>query len=523
MKKVIIIGAGPAGLTAARELLDNTDCHPIIIEATNEIGGISKTHQHNGYSMDMGGHRFFSKDDKILDFWFKYFPLQGKPSLDDLILGKERDISSDPNAPDPASTDEVMLLRDRVSRIYYLRKFFDYPISLSLTTFTNLGFCRMVVIGCSYLKSVVFKITPEKSLEDFMINRFGKELYKTFFKDYTEKVWGYAPKDIPPEWGAQRIKGISIAKVLIEAVSSCFKGKKSITDKSVATSLIEEFYYPKKGPGQFWEYLSEVCVRDGAELHKNTEVIKINIENNKIKSVIVRSQNGEEEISGDYVISTMPIRDLIAAVGDSAPEPVRKVADGLSYRDFMTVGLLVDKLSIKNRTKKKTINDLVPDSWIYIQERDVSIGRLQIFNNWSPYMVQDIQKDVWIGLEYFVQENDTYWSMDDKKFIELATKELEKIDIIEPNAVRDACVVRVKKAYPGYFGTYNQFGVIREWLNSVENVYPVGRNGMHRYNNMDHSMLSAMEAVSIIHNKTNNKASLWNINTDEEYHETKSK
>ena len=521
MKKIVIIGGGPAGLTAAREILDKTDMKPILFESTNEIGGISKTHNYNGYHMDMGGHRFFSKDDKILDFWFKYFPLQGKPSLDDIILNKTRDFSTDSNAPDPANIDEVMLLRDRVSRIYYLRRFFDYPISLSINTIKNLGIIRMAKIGFSYLWSVVFKRKPEKSLEDFMINRFGKELYLTFFKDYTEKVWGYAPKDIPSDWGAQRIKGLSIMKVLKEALASKFGGKKSIKDKSVSTSLIEEFYYPKNGPGQFWEYLAKTCVDDGLELHMSTEVIKINIEGNKIKYVIIKSESGEKEIEADYFISTMPIRDLVLA-STIVPENVKNIGLGLSYRDFMTVGLLVDKLKIKNQTSRKTINDLVPDSWIYIQERDVSVGRLQVFNNWSPYMVHDINKDIWIGLEYFVQENDKYWAMDDASFIEFAISELVKIDIIDKDVVRDGCVVRVKKAYPGYFGTYNQFPIVKDWLNSIENIYPIGRNGMHRYNNMDHSMLSAMKAVEIIKNNLNNKDSIWAINTDEEYHESKS-
>lgn len=521
MKKVVIIGAGPAGLTAARELLDKTDIKPIIFEATGDIGGISKTHKHGNYYMDMGGHRFFSKENSILDFWFKYFPLQGKPSLDDIMLGKERDFSKEQNAPDPAIDDNVMLLRDRVSRIYYLRKFFDYPISLSITTIKNLGIIRMMKIGFSYIWSVIFKRNPEKSLEDFMINRFGKELYLTFFKDYTEKVWGYPPSEIPADWGAQRIKGLSIMKVLKEALSSKFGGKKKITNKNVSTSLIEEFYYPKNGPGQFWQYLAQTCVYDGATLNMNSNVVKINLDGNKIKSIVVISGKTEETIEADYFISTMPIRDLVVAASE-VPKNVEEVALGLGYRDFMTVGILTDKLNIRNETKRKTVNNIVPDSWIYIQERDVSVGRMQIFNNWSPYMVADINKDVWIGLEYFVQEGDKFWNMNNKDFIEFAVSELEKINIIDKSSVKDSCVVRVPKAYPGYFGTYKQFDTVKNWLDSIENIYPIGRNGMHRYNNMDHSMLSAMKAVEIIKNENfANKSSIWLINTEEEYHESK--
>ncbi len=520
MKKVVIIGAGPAGLTAARELLDKTDIKPVIYEATNEIGGISKTHKYNGYYMDMGGHRFFSKEDNILDFWFKYFPLQGKPSLDDIMLKKERDFSKNENAPDPATDDEVMLLRDRVSRIYYLRKFFDYPISLSMNTIKNLGIIRMMRIGFSYIWSALFKRKPEKSLEDFMINRFGKELYLTFFKDYTEKVWGYAPSEIPADWGAQRIKGLSIMKVLKEAFSSKFGGKKSIKDKSVSTSLIEEFYYPKNGPGQFWEYLAKTCVNDGASLNMNSNVVKINLEGNKIKSIVVSNSGKGEIVEADCFISTMPIKDLVLAT-NIVPDDVKEVAEGLGYRDFMTVGILTDKLNIKNETNKKTVGNIVPDSWIYIQERDVSIGRLQIFNNWSPYMVADINKDIWIGLEYFVQEGDKFWNMADKDFIDFAISELEKIDILNKSDVRDGCVVRVKKAYPGYFGTYTKFDTIKNWFDGIENIYPIGRNGMHKYNNMDHSMLSAMKAVDIIKNNGTNKSDIWDINTEKEYYESK--
>lgn len=520
-KTAIIIGAGPAGLTAAYELLIKTDIKPIIFEATNYIGGISKTVEYKGNRIDLGGHRFFSKSKKVMKFWQNILPIQGKLSKDDKILERNISLSKNEFAPDPEIDDNVMLTRSRLSRIYFLRHFFDYPISLNFKTFQNLGIIRILRIGFSYIWSRFFKIKKEKNLEDFFINRFGEELYNTFFKDYTHKVWGRPCKEIRPEWGAQRIKGLSISKAIFHAIKSTLKKDDSINQKKTETSLIEQFMYPKYGPGQLWEELARKIREKGGKINLNCEVTGLTSNQNEIISVAVRDiKSGEfKEENADYFFSTMPVKDLINSMND-VPNNIKEIANGLIYRDFITVGLLLTKLKIKNQTKHKTINNIVPDNWIYIQERDVKVGRLQIFNNWSPYMVKN-DDTVWIGLEYFCNEGDDLWSMTDNKFSEFAVDELEKIDIIERKNVIDSTVIRMPKTYPAYFGSYDKFDDIRDYVDKIENLFLIGRNGMHRYNNMDHSMLTAMESVeNIIHNiKT--KDNIWNVNTEEEYHEEK--
>lgn len=517
-KKAIIFGAGPAGLTAAYELLKKTDIIPIIYEKENFVGGISRTFNFKENKMDMGGHRFFSKEDAVMDWWKNILPIQGSPSLDDIILQREIPLSTEKNAPDPEISDRVMLIRNRVSRIFYLKSFFDYPVSLNMQTVLNLGFWRMLKIGLSYIKAMIFPIKDEKTLEDFMINRFGKELYKTFFKDYTEKVWGVACSEIPADWGAQRIKGISIMNVLKDAVSKIFRGKDtSIGQKDKETSLIEQFLYPKFGPGQLWEQVAEDVKSMGGQIYLNSEIKNLEFENDKITAIWV---NGEK-IVGDYFFSTMPMRDLIKGFKGEIPQNVKDVADGLMYRDFRTVGLLVNKLKIKNNTKIKTINNIVPDTWIYIQENEVKLGRLQIFNNWSPYLVKKPENTVWIGLEYFCNEGDTIWQTNDEEFIDFASEELEKIGIIDKKDILDGCSVKVQKAYPAYFGSYNKIFEIIEFVNKFENLFLLGRNGTHRYNNMDHSMLTAMCAVDNIVNGIKTKDNIWDINTEEKYHEKK--
>ena len=518
-KTAIIIGAGPAGLTAAYELLEKTNIKPIIYELSDDIGGISKTVKYKGNRIDLGGHRFFSKSKRVMDFWQDVLPVQGKPSKDDIILERKTLLSSEANAPDPEEDDNVMLVRSRLSRIFFLRNFFDYPISLNINTFKNLGFIRILRIGFSYIWSRIFKIKEEKNLEDFFINRFGKELYNTFFKDYTHKVWGRPCSEIRPEWGAQRIKGLSISKAILHAIKSIFKKDDSIHQKKTETSLIEQFMYPKFGPGQLWEKLAKNIRAKGGKVYLNCKVIGLTSNHNEITSVTVHDiKTGESKVEkADYFFSTMPVKDLINYM-NKVPNKVSKIANGLIYRDFITVGLLLKKLKIKNHTKHKTINNIVPDNWIYIQERDVKVGRLQIFNNWSPYMVED-DDTVWIGLEYFCNEGDELWSMTDEKFAEFAIDELDKIEIINKNDVLDSTVIRMAKTYPAYFGSYDKFDEIRNHVDKIENLFLIGRNGMHRYNNQDHSMLTAMEAVeNIIHNiKT--KDNIWSVNTDEEYHE----
>lgn len=519
-KTALIIGAGPAGLTAAYQLLKETDILPIVVDENDFIGGISRTVVYNGNRMDIGGHRFFSKDDRIMKFWLDLMPLQGKPAYDDKILNRKKHYSE--NGPDPEKEDRVMLIRNRVSRIYFLKKFFDYPITMSAQTIKNMGFVNTIKAGFGYVWSAIFK-KKETSLRNFYINRFGKPLYKMFFEDYTEKVWGINPSEISADWGAQRVKGLSLSKALLNIIKKLFVSKKEdIAQKNVETSLIEEFIYPKKGPGQLWETLADDIRALGGIIRLETAAKEIHIEGNTVKSVTV-VHNGEEEIIPcDYLISSMPIKDLVNSLDCEVPEDVRNIATNLPYRDFITVGLLVDKLKIKNETNTKTLGNIVPDCWIYIQERSVKLGRLQIFNNWSPYMVKDPEHTVWIGLEYFCNEGDEMWNTPPDKFIEFAKNELDSIQVIDKNDVMDSVCVKVKKAYPAYFGTYAEFQKVREYLDTIDNLYCVGRNGQHRYNNMDHSMLTAMEAVSIIRSGSKNKDSLWSVNTEKEYHEQKS-
>lgn len=523
-KTAVIIGAGPAGLTAALELLEKTDIKPVIYEETSEIGGISRTVEYKGNRMDIGGHRFFSKSDTVMDWWNAIMPLQGSPSKDDKLLGRELPFSKEKGAPDPEKTDLVMLIRSRLSRIFYLRHFFDYPVSLNWNTFKNLGFIRIMAIGFSFMLTKVLPRKKEVSLEDFFINRFGVQLYRTFFKDYTEKVWGLPCDQISKDWGAQRIKGLSLVKTLLHALKSIMKPRKSssIKQKEVETSLIEQFLYPKLGPGQLWVEVARKIREKGGEIHLNSKVVGIVNEDKTIKEIQIKKAGSDllQAVSGDYFFSTMPVKDLFQAFAEKPSNDVASIAEGLTYRDFITVGLLLTKLKISNETGQPTLNNIVPDNWIYVQERDVKIGRIQIFNNWSPYMVKD-DGTVWIGLEYFCNEGDELWSKKDADFAEFAIDELCKIDIIDRADVLDHTVIRVPKTYPAYFGTYARFDELRQFTDRIENLFLIGRNGMHRYNNQDHSMLTAIAAVENIRKGILTKDNLWLVNAEEEYHEEK--
>ncbi|MCU0461655.1 MAG: NAD(P)/FAD-dependent oxidoreductase [Bacteroidales bacterium] len=526
-KRAIIIGAGPAGLTAAYELITKTDIKPVIIEMSGDVGGISKTVNYKGNRIDLGGHRFFSKSDLVMKWWQEILPLQGADSKDEILREiryhkRSSSVKLSPGGPDPEKTDRVMLIRNRLSRIFFLRKFFDYPVTLNGKTINNLGFVRIVKIGLTYLRIKLFPVRNIKSLEDFFISRFGKELYKTFFKDYTEKVWGVSCSEIPADWGKQRVKELSVTRALLHAFKSIFKKERSIGQKKTDTSLIEQFLYPKYGPGQMWQTVTEIITEKGGIIIMNCEVTGFRHTDRLISEIsyLDHSTGISNSLSGDYFFSSMPVKDLINAMGENVPPRVKEISNGLQYRDFITVGLLLDKLRIKNETRIPTLNKLVPDNWIYIQERDVKVGRLQIFNNWSPYMVSDIDK-VWIGLEYFCNEGDHLWEMKDDEFIEFAVDELHSIDIIDKEDVIDSTIIRMPKTYPAYFGTYSQFNIIREFTDSFENLFLMGRNGMHKYNNQDHSMLTAIAAVSNIILKKISKENIWDINTEEEYHEEK--
>lgn len=525
-KRAVIVGGGPAGLTAAYELVTKSAIQPIIIEADSLVGGISRTINYKGNRIDLGGHRFFSKSDKVVSWWQDILPLQGSPAVDaeevEISYQKKRQkVTLVPGGPDPGAVDDVMLIRPRVSRILFKKKFFDYPLNPSFATLHQLGFVAALRIIGSFGISQLSPIKPEMSLQDFIINRFGRELYKTFFQEYTEKVWGVPCHEIPADWGRQRIKGVSVASLISHALRSLFGKAGGWNQKEIETSLIEQFMYPKLGPGQLWEKVAWLVVEKGGELRLGQKVVGLNHDGNRVQSVrIVDSEGKEESVSCDWCVSTMPIKHIVTALSPNVPEHVKDVTNGLMYRDFMTVGLLLNRLKLGGDATGRNLYSRVPDNWIYIQEPGVKLGRLQIFNNWSPYMVAD-RDHVWVGLEYFVDKDEQLWRMADEEVVRFAVDELVSIDVIDRDAVLDHTVIRMPKAYPAYFGTFNGFNEVKEYLLNFSNLYPVGRNGMHRYNNQDHSMLTAMTAAHGIMFGEDVRQELWQINTEQEYHEEK--
>ena len=496
----IIIGAGPAGLTAAYELVHRTGIKPIVLEMSGQVGGISRTVVCKGNRIDLGGHRFFTKSDRVLRWWLNILPLE-----------RSKDA---PDGPDPELEDRVMLVRKRTSRIYFLRSFFEYPIELTPATLWKLGPIKAVRIGLSYLRSVAFPIRDVHNIEQLMINRFGRELYNTFFKSYTEKVWGVPCDQISADWGLQRIKDLSIAKALLHFVTGPFKRGAGVRQEGASTSLIEQFMYPKYGPGQLWEETARIVEEKGGEVRLHQRVTGLRTEGRRVVGVTaVDERTGlSSDLRADYVFSTMPVKELVGVLDCPLPDDVRRVAEGLLYRDFMTVGLLVRKLKIGSGGR-------IPDTWIYIQEQEVRLGRLQVFNNWSRYMVKDPDNTLWVGLEYFCNEGDDLWNQPDAEFLRFAVRELAAIDIVDESDVIDGVVLRMKKTYPAYVGTYEQFPVVRAFLDPFESLFLIGRNGMHRYNNQDHSMLTAMTAVDNILNGVASKDNIWAVNTEQEYHE----
>lgn len=516
MRKAYVIGAGPAGLTAAYELLKRTDDIEVtVFEESQAMGGISKTVNYKGNRMDMGGHRFFSKVPEVNEWWENMLPLQGAPAYDDKIL--DRNMGWKTNGPDPEKTDRVMLIRNRVSRIYFDSKFFDYPISLKWDTFKNMGLVTTIVAGFSYLAAVLHK-RKENSLEDFYINRFGRKLYSMFFENYTENLWGRHPSEIAPDWGAQRAKGLSVLAIIQDMFSKLLPGKEN---RHVETSLIESFSYPKLGPGQLWEVTASEIEKMGGKILKGCKVVGLTKNADNHITALTYECNGEKiTVEGDIFISSMPIRDLVGGMNDVPADPAR-IAAGLPYRDYMTLGVLIPKLNLKNKTKLKTISNIVPDNWVYVHDRTVKLGRFQIYNNWSPYMVKDLENTVWIGLEYFCNEGDSLWTMSEEEFRDFAVKEMIKMGLIDDaSCVLDTHAEWVKKAYPAYFDTYNEMDTLVDYLNTIDNLYCVGRNGQHRYNNIDHSMCTSFEAVNNIINGVKTRDNIWNVNTEKVYHET---
>jgi protoporphyrinogen oxidase len=508
-------------LTAALELLRRSgEFTLVVVEALDQVGGLARTVRHHGNRMDIGGHRFFSKVDWVMDWWRDILPIPAEMAT----FVPMRDPSASLDVADALAArapEKSLLLRPRLSRIYHLRKFFDYPISLSARTLRSLGPARIVKTGFSYARASLFPISPEKNLEDFLINRFGRHLYLTFFKDYTEKVWGVQCAEISPEWGAQRIKGLSITRAIAHALRKMTKGiSGDVGQKNVETSLIEKFLYPKFGPGQMWETVAASVGALGGTVLLSTKLVELIQSGDRIVGAVCQNAGTGErhEIACDAVISSMPIKDFALALRPSPPADVLDIATGLAYRDFITVGVLLAKLRPNAHVRRGFANNMFPDTWIYIQESDVKVGRVQIFNNWSPEMVADKAK-IWIGLEYFCSEGDDLWRRSEEDLASLAIHELARLDLADAVDVLDVKVLKVEKAYPAYFGSYDRFEALQRFLNGIANLYPVGRNGMHRYNNQDHSMVSAKLAVECILDPSLHKAAIWAVNVEQEYHE----
>ena len=462
--RVVVVGAGPAGLTAAY-LLAKKGVPVTVLEAEDVVGGISQTAEYKGYRFDIGGHRFFTKIQPVQDLW-------------DEILGAE------------------FITVPRLSRIFYDGRFFDYPLK-PMNALRGLGPWNATMILFSYLKAHFRPNPVEENFEQWVSNRFGKRLYEIFFKTYTEKVWGIPCTEIRAEWAAQRIKGLSLARAILSAASL---NKRSTTIKT----LINEFRYPRLGPGQMWEMCRDRIVELGGEVLMNHKVTRLEVDGGKVTGVLARGPEGERRFEAQHFVSSMPVRNLARSLGDALPPSALEAGEGLRYRDFLVVALMIDE------------QDLFPDNWIYIHSQGAKVGRIQNFGNWSRDLVPDPGKSC-LGLEYFCFEGDGLWTAADEDLVALATREIGELGLADPSQVFDGTVVRMPKAYPIYDAEYGEhLDNVREQVDLISNLHLVGRNGLHKYNNQDHSMLTAMMAVW---NMEGASYDIWAVNTDFEYHE----
>ena len=461
--RVIVIGAGPAGLTGARELA-RQGLSPVVFEQGSIVGGLARTETYRGFHFDMGGHRFFTKVEEVQKLWRE-------------VLGEE------------------FLRRPRLSRIYYHGRFFKYPLK-PLDALAGLGAREATHVIGSYLWWQVFPHEREETFEEWVTNRFGRRLFEVFFKSYTEKVWGIPCSTLRAEWAAQRIKDLSLRSAIVGMF---------LKPQTTVKTLIEEFDYPRLGPGMMWRSVAEEIRKLDGSVRLDSEVIELRRSGRRVESVVVSTDGVEEVVAAAHVLSSMPVRALIERLSPPAPPPVVEAARRLAYRDFLTVCLIVDAPA------------LFPDNWIYVHAPEVKVGRIQNFKNWSPDMVPDPGKTS-LGLEYFCHEGDALWRMSDAELIRLGTEELERIGLIRGASVLDGCVFRVPKAYPVYDPEYRQsLATIRAFVDDLENLQTIGRNGLHRYDNQDHAMVTGLLAVrNLTHGEHHD---LWEVNTDPEYHE----